>query len=572
MNTETIIEIVFKAIGGLGLLLLGLNFMSTGIQALAGSKMRAITRKFVANRLLATLTGTVVTAVMQSSTLVTVMVVGFVNSGILNLAQAVGLIMGANIGTTITNWILVLPVGKFGLPVLGVAALIYRTVKEERTRHVALTFLGLGMIFFGLDLIVGGFRPLRSDPGFMAWFSRFSADTYGGILQCAIAGAVLAAIIQSSSATVVIAMGLVAPGIIGFSTAAAVALGADVGTTVTPFLASLTLSRNAKRAAYAHILFNLIGVAFMIPIFPLVIDVVVSIVGVDPGVPVLRDGAQTFPYAMAGVAIFSTAFNLINTLILFPAVPLLVRVVTALAPDTPADQEIGRAHYIFPDAAKEPETALDLVEQEQRRLVRQLSKYMDHARSAAASSPSDTQLHLSVTALGREIESFLRELAEKDLLASQSARLLRLMQHQELISSLEANLNQLVTSIKTTPTSEAMRQLLHNFVEALDVILSVTTDALESREPSDVETLVQITSDQGQVMEKMRETYLQQESGFTPVEKSSILLMTNIFERTVWSINRMGRLLRSVSQHASSPLQSGPRDGTPIDEERGIQV
>ena len=157
--------------------------------------------------------------------------------------------MGANIGTTLTNWILVLPVGKFGLPVLGVAAFIYLTVKQERTRYIAMTCLGLGMIFFGLDLIVGGFAPLRSNPGVMAWFSRFSATTYAGVVQCAITGAVLAAIIHSSSATVVIAMGLAASGVIDFRTAAAVALGADLGTTITSFLASLTLSRNAKRAA-----------------------------------------------------------------------------------------------------------------------------------------------------------------------------------------------------------------------------------------------------------------------------------------------------------------------------------
>src|SRR5262245_46312666 len=124
MNTEAILDIVFKAVGGLGLLLLGLEYLSDGIQALAGRSMRALIGKFVANRLLAVFTGTVVTAVMQSSTLVTVMIVGFVNSGMLTLSQAIGLIMGANIGTTITNWILVVPIGKYGLPVLGVAAVV----------------------------------------------------------------------------------------------------------------------------------------------------------------------------------------------------------------------------------------------------------------------------------------------------------------------------------------------------------------------------------------------------------------------------------------------------------------
>ena len=551
MSTDAIIEIVFKAVGGLGLLLLGLEFLSDGIQILAGSRMRSIIGKFVANRILATLTGTVVTAVMQSSTLVTVMIVGFVNSGILNLSQAIGLIMGANIGTTITNWILVLPIGKFGLPVLGVAALVYVSVKDERTRSIALTCLGLGMIFFGLDLMIGGFKPLRSDPELMSWFSKFPATTYVNIIQCAIVGAILAAIIHSSSATVVIAMGLAASGVIDFRTAAAVALGADAGTTVTSYLASLSLSRNAKRAAYFHILFNVIGVAFMIPIFPLVIDVMVMAMGVDPGAMVMRDNTPTFPYAMGAVAIFSTVFNVINTLILFPAVPLLVRLVTTLAPDSPADKEIGRAQYIFPDAIKDPGTALDLVEKEQRRYVQQLPTYMEHARGGATASISSPQLHTSLSALGKELESFLRDLAEKNLVAPQSATLMTLMHHQELIITLESNLYQLVKLVQAAPASDAMRQLTQTFVEALDVILYSTIDALDSQDPVDIDTLVLMTSDQGQVLEEMRHTYLQRESGFTSVEKASILLVSNIFERAVWITNQVGRLLRTVRERAA---------------------
>jgi len=339
-------------------------------------------------------------------------------------------------------------------------------------------------------------------------------------------------------------MSLAAPGIIGFTTAAAIALGADVGTTVTSFLASLTLSRNAKRAAYSHILFNVIGVAFMIPIFPWVINLVVVIMGVDPGAMVLRDGVPTYPYAIGAIAIFSTLFNIINTLILFPAVPLLVRAVTAMAPDRPADEDIGRAQYIFPGATSEPGTALDLVEREQRRFVLQLPKYLEHARNAP-SSTSCTELHGSLTALAREIESFLTDLTERDLVSSHSARLMTRLHYQELISSLEANLHQLVMSIRSVPSSDAMRELAYGFVEGLDAILYSTIDAIDSDDPADIDTLVRMTSDQGQVLQGMRETYLQRESGFTPTEKAAILHVTNVFERAVWIINRIGQLLRS---------------------------
>jgi membrane-anchored protein YejM (alkaline phosphatase superfamily) len=156
-----------------------------------------------------------------------------------------------------------------------------------------------------------------------------------------------------------------------------------------------------------------------------------------------------------------------------------------------------------------------------------------------------------LSALGKELESFLRDLAEKNLVAPQSATLMTLMHHQELIITLESNLYQLVKLVQAAPASDAMRQLTQTFVEALDVILYSTIDALDSQDPVDIDTLVLMTSDQGQVLEEMRHTYLQRESGFTSVEKASILLVSNIFERAVWITNQVGRLLRTVRERAA---------------------
>ncbi|MDT8390662.1 MAG: Na/Pi cotransporter family protein [Lentisphaeria bacterium] len=274
-----------SVVGGLGIFMLGMKYMSDGLQATAGNRLRSLIAMVTNNRLLGVFIGTMVTCILQSSSVTTVMVVGFVNSSFMTLSQAIGVIMGANIGTTITGWILVLEIGKYGLPILGVGALFFRFLKNEKWRYIALLFMGLGMIFFGLELMKNGFKPIRSMPEFEEWFHAFSADTYLGIIKCALVGCVLTCVVQSSSATLGITISLAAIGVIPFHTAAALVMGENIGTTITAWLASLGTTTNAKRAAYAHIMFNVIGVAWIITVFPYYIagiEKLYSKIGVDP--------------------------------------------------------------------------------------------------------------------------------------------------------------------------------------------------------------------------------------------------------------------------------------------------
>lgn len=285
MDFAEAIKMVSSVVGGLGIFMLGMKYMSDGLQATAGNRLRSLIAMVTNNRILGVFIGTAVTCILQSSSVTTVMVVGFVNSSFMTLSQAIGVIMGANIGTTITGWILVLKIGKYGLPILGVAALFFRFLKNEKWRYIALLFMGLGMIFFGLELMKNGFKPIRSMPEFEAWFHAFSADTYPGIIKCALVGCVLTCVVQSSSATLGITISLAAIGVIPFHTAAALVLGENIGTTITAWLASLGTTTNAKRAAYAHIMFNVIGVIWIIAVFPWYITGIEKFydkIGVDP--------------------------------------------------------------------------------------------------------------------------------------------------------------------------------------------------------------------------------------------------------------------------------------------------
>jgi len=261
------------------------------------------------------------------------MVVGLVNSSVMTLGQAIGVIMGANIGTTITGWILVIKIGKYGLPMLGAGALAYLFSKNEKIKFTAMIFMGVGMVFFGLELMKNGFKPIRTVPEFVEWFSYFQATTYFGVLKAAAVGCALTFIVQSSSATLAITMGLASTGVIDFTTAAALVLGENIGTTITAFLASLGSSTNAKRAAYAHIIFNIFGVIWVTSLFPVYISLVKSFLGMDPGLMALDNGTETYPYIILGIATVHTGFNIANTAIFIPFIRYLEKFLLNIIPE-----------------------------------------------------------------------------------------------------------------------------------------------------------------------------------------------------------------------------------------------
>jgi len=322
-----VFDMVFHLIGGLGIFLFGMKSMSDGLQAIAGGALRRLIALVTNNRVMAVIAGIGVTCLVQSSSITTVMAVGFVNSGFMMLNQAMGVILGANIGTTVTGWILVLKVGKYGLPILGIGIFFYLFSKNEKIKYVALTVLGIGMIFFGLELMKNGFKPLRGMEEFRNWFLAFNSDTYLGVLKTAAVGCLLTVIVQSSSATLGITIGLAQTGLIGFETAAALVLGENIGTTITAYLSSIGASTNAKRAAYFHVFFNVIGVLIITALFSFYLPLVrwiMALSGVsDISLMVMKDGIETYPYITSGIATVHTVFNVANTLIFFPFLPAI---------------------------------------------------------------------------------------------------------------------------------------------------------------------------------------------------------------------------------------------------------
>ena len=332
MDNAALFQMICEIVGGLGLFLLGMKNMSDGMQAVAGSSLRRMISTVTQNRMMAVIVGVVVTSTVQSSSITTVMVIGFVNSGLMQLTQAVGVIMGANIGTTITGWILVLQIGKFGLPILGAAAFVHLFAKGDRWRYWAMALMGIGMVFFGLELMKDACSIIKDMPKFMAWFGHFQANDYPGVLKCALAGCVLTTLVQSSSATLLITIALTTQGVISFETAAALVLGENIGTTITAILASLGATTNARRAAYFHLIFNVAGVFWITLIFDWYIELIQTIIQMDVNQIVMVDGTETFPNRKAAIAATHSVFNIANTLFFLPIAPFLVTFLNWIVP------------------------------------------------------------------------------------------------------------------------------------------------------------------------------------------------------------------------------------------------
>ncbi|MCF7972320.1 MAG: Na/Pi cotransporter family protein [Phycisphaerae bacterium] len=397
MDVKLFAEIAAQVVGGLGVFLLGMKNMSEGLQAVSGDRLRKMISAVTSNRVMGVLVGLFVTCIVQSSSVTTVMVVGFVNSGIMTLMQAIGVIFGANIGTTITGWILVLDIGKYGLPILGIAAFFFLFSKKDRLRYIGMTIMGVGMVFFGLELMKNGFKPLRSDDAFNAWFHAFQATSYLGIIKCALVGCVLTMVVQSSSATLGITIGLASTGVIEFRTAAALVMGENIGTTITAWLASLGTTTVAKRAAYAHVFFNVFGTVWFVAMFPIVIKGVSQLIAWKTGENPLKmvigsmDEDKFGQIITAGIALTHTSFNVANVIVFLPFAGLLGRFVTFLVPDKKTKEV---SHLTYLDVRMLDTPALSIVQSQQQIsfMGDSVATMMTHLRICLESEKTDAKI------------------------------------------------------------------------------------------------------------------------------------------------------------------------------------
>ena len=339
--------IIFQSYGGLGLLIFGMKILSEGLQKVAGNKMRQILAMVSNNRFVGCGVGALVTSIVQSSSATTVMLVSFVDAGLMTFVQAIGVILGANIGTTITAQLIAFKITAYALPAIAGGVLLKFFVGRRKWIYVGDVLLGFGLVFFGLATMKSGFAPLKNDPTFIALFTRFNADNVASIILCILVGTALTMVLQSSSATVGITMALASQGLLNFEACVALILGDNIGTTITAELASIGASVNAHRTARAHTLFNVIGVINVIIFFPFFLKLIVWVTTsmMDIGAPDLIVNGQK-PNISRYIANAHTGFNVVNAIFFLLVLPYLVKVSIWLTPHGKEDKELDEFRHI----------------------------------------------------------------------------------------------------------------------------------------------------------------------------------------------------------------------------------
>ena len=394
MEPQTMMNLAMGVLGGVGIFLLGMKFLSEGMQALAGPRLPRLVNDFTGNRFLALLAGILVTLVLQSSSATTVMVVGFVNSGLMTLRSAIGVSLGAQVGTTLSLWILTLDVTKFGLLLIGLAAFLYLFAKRVRPHNAGRALLGLGLLFYGMQLMGDGFEPLRDNESVKSLLSRFDATSGMGFLLAAFVGMVVTGIIQSSAAMVVIVMSLGINGIVNFPTAVALVLGSNIGTTVTALIACIGTSRNAVRAALGNTLTTAVGVVAAFLVRDGFTDACAWISRAIVG-PLAADDPA---FVRLAVPCTHTVFNLVKTALLLPFVSWFERLLHIILPADAAERR-GAERFrtgLDPRLTRSPALAVVQSGREIIRMGEHCGKMLEDLRAVLAETAPDLALEQSI--------------------------------------------------------------------------------------------------------------------------------------------------------------------------------
>ena len=348
-------------IGALGFFIYGMKVMSDGIQKVAGSRMQNILSSMTSNRFLGIGTGFLITALLQSSSATTVMTVSFVNAGLLSLVESIGVIMGANIGTTITAWLISIlgfkvKISVIALPIIAIGFPLLFS-KKSNLKAWSEVLIGFALLFMGLDELKHAVPDLKQNPGFLSFLADYADKGYISTIIFIGVGTILTLVVQSSSAAMALTLVMCYEGYIPFELAAAMVLGENIGTTITANLAALIANVHAKRAARAHFIFNVFGVIWMLIAFPFVIDLIdnymTSFMGMSPINP--EDKSATVPL---GLSIFHTTFNIVNVILLVGFVPFLAKAATRLVKSKGDADEEFKLDYISAGGIALPEVAI----------------------------------------------------------------------------------------------------------------------------------------------------------------------------------------------------------------------
>ena len=500
------LTILLTVLGGLGIFLLGMKHLSEGLQAAAGGGLRKFMAKATSHRIVGVGSGIVSTILVQSSSIITVMLVGFVSTAIMTLPQAFAVLIGANIGTTATIWIIAYAPDPQMLGFCGLAAggIMYFFFRGERVHHLGLTIIGLGLVFLGLYFMSKGVQPIRQNPDFAHVFTEMSAHTMADVFLVAAAATLLTAVIQSSAATIAIAMALATQGLITYEVAIAVLFGANIGTTATGWIAAIGGTADAKRTALSHTLSNVIGSLALIWFFPLFVKFGQALFpnwNVAETMTVSGQGVPAFTHMMAPIAVTDTVFAICRGLLFFPFVKPFCRLIEWLVKqpenEKPHLSALKIGAKISPViACDQALSEIDFMKQSNLELLDCARKVLSGA-TAGDEGPEKHIVHREdiLDNVQREVTEFLGSIMSKRLswdVAERARRLLRLTDELESVSDECAQVLKVVKRLRKqgqriSDVSAALLLDVHDKVAAFAV--DVTPLITSPRTPFDLEAL-----------------------------------------------------------------------------------
>lgn len=481
--------ILFNFLGGLALFLFGIKAMSDGLQSVAGDKMRVILEKGTSTPYRGALTGAFVTALIQSSSGTTVLAIGLVNAGLLNLRQAIGIIMGANVGTTITAYLIGFNLKEYSLPLIAFGVFLLFFSKNKRFNYFGQVVFGFGLLFFGMDIMGQGMQPLRSSD----FFINLMMDVENNALLGVVIGAVFTGIVQSSSATIGILQELANQGAVTISQIVPILFGMNIGTTITALLAGIGASVIARRAALSHFIFNVVGTLIFLPLFltgfflTLVIASTDLIYGFVPG-----SGSWETINVKMQIAQIHGAFNIINTLILLPFVSILAAIVTTIIPSQEGEVD-ATPQFLEPRLLNNLPVALSNAKHELLRMGNIAFETLENAVEFFFTRKDENQkaarlCEIIVDKLETEIESYvLKAISGKNLtsvLSKRSHTIMMAVGDIERVGDHAQNIVELAEYASSHDLSFSDKALtdLENMTEHVKEILLLSFEALEKED------------------------------------------------------------------------------------------
>ncbi|WP_062355828.1 Na/Pi cotransporter family protein [Bacillus kwashiorkori] len=478
MNSQEIQQMIFEFIGGLGIFLFGIKAMGEGLQKSAGDRLRDILDKLTTNPIMGVIAGIIVTALIQSSSGTTVITVGLVSAGFMTLRQAIGVIMGANIGTTITAFIIGFDVGAYALPIIAVGSFLIFFFKKKRVNFLGQVVFGFGALFLGLELMSSGMKPLREFTIFQDLMINLGENSLLGVLV----GTIFTVIVQSSSATIGVLQGLYSDHLLELNAALPVLFGDNIGTTITAILASIGASNAAKRAALSHVMFNIIGST-------------IFLLFLGPFTQFVEFLQSSFDLnEKMTIAFAHGAFNISNTFIQVPFIGVLAYIVTKIIPqdDSVIDYKVKQLDPNFIEQS--PSIALGAAKSEIIRMGELAVKGLEETKNYLTTGKSvhaemALQLEDAINNLDHKITDYLIKLSTTELLEHESdlhSTLMDSIRDIERIGDHFENIVELV-EFQINNKIKLSEFAMNDIEEMFDLAISTVTEVIDALETNDKE-------------------------------------------------------------------------------------